>query len=191
MWETTQYPKHLEAIIEDTHRLGFNMASEPKTGALLRVLAASKPGARILELGTGTGISAAWMLDGLDKTSTLTTVDNDPECQKIARKYFADDPRIHFICRDGEEYLASVQDRKFDLVFADAWAGKFSGLHLSLNVVAPGGYFVIDDLLPQPNWPEGHATRVPKLIHELEHDCRFNSVKMEWASGIMLLARIS
>jgi len=189
MWETTKYPKDLKAIIEDTNRLGFNMASEPKTGALLSVLAASKPGAKILELGTGTGISAAWLLDGMDKTSILITVDNDPECQKVAKKYYASDARVTFVCQDGEEYLASIQKQQFDLVFADAWAGKFSGLHLSLNVVAPGGYFVIDDLLPQPNWPEGHAPRVPKLIHELENDTRFKSVKMEWASGIMVLVK--
>jgi len=69
VWETSKFPKHLEAIIEDTNRLGFKMASEPKTGALLSVLAASKQGGKILELGTGTGISATWLLNGMDKNS--------------------------------------------------------------------------------------------------------------------------
>ena len=189
MWETSHFPKQLNAIIEDTHLLGFNMASEPKTGALLAVLAASKHSANILELGTGTGISAAWLLHGMDNNSALVTVDNDSTCQEVAKKYFGADSRVKFVCREGEEFLASIQDQEFDLVFADAWAGKFSGLQLALNVVAPGGYFVIDDLLPQPNWPEGHAPRVPKLIHKLENNPLFKSVKMEWASGIMVLVR--
>ena len=28
--------------------------------------------------------------------------------------------------------------------------------------------YVIDDLLPQPNWPDGHAPKVPALIDDLE-----------------------
>jgi len=35
------------------------MASEPLVGALLRTLAASKSGGRLLELGTGTGIATS------------------------------------------------------------------------------------------------------------------------------------
>jgi len=53
------------------------MASELKVGALLAVLAASKPGGRLLELGTGTGHGTAWLLSGMDETSHLDTVDTD------------------------------------------------------------------------------------------------------------------
>jgi predicted O-methyltransferase YrrM len=40
------------------------MPSEPRTGAFLRELCAGKPGGNLLELGTGTGLATAWMLDG-------------------------------------------------------------------------------------------------------------------------------
>ena len=53
-------------VRKDTEELGFTMASEPKTGALLAVLAASKPGGQFLELGTGTGLGTAWLLSGMD-----------------------------------------------------------------------------------------------------------------------------
>jgi predicted O-methyltransferase YrrM len=53
------------------------MASEPKTGAFLAALAASKPGGRLLELGTGTGLGAAWLLAGMDAAARLDTVDAD------------------------------------------------------------------------------------------------------------------
>jgi hypothetical protein len=49
----------LAAIRQDTEALGFTMMSEPRTGALLATLAASKPGGRMLELGTGTGLGTA------------------------------------------------------------------------------------------------------------------------------------
>ena len=80
-WTTTdirQQPGALGGILGDTEALGFNMTSEPKVGALLAVLAASKPGGRLLELGTGTGHGTAWLLSGMDAGSTLDTVDTDP-----------------------------------------------------------------------------------------------------------------
>ncbi len=190
MWEVTENPKNLDAIIADTAHLGFIMASEPKTGSLLRLLAASKPGGRMLEIGTGTGISAAWLLHGMDCASSLVSIENDAKCQEVAKRHLGNDPRVTFICQDGEEYLNLIQDQRFDLVFADSWPGKFNGLHLALNVVARGGYYIIDDLYPQPGWPEGHAPKVPKLVDELEGRADFISLKLGWASGLMVLVRI-
>ena len=100
-----EYPATLDLIINDTQKMGFDMASEPKTGSLLRALAASKPNGKFLELGTGTGLSAAWILSGMDKKSTFTSVDNDPEAQSIALKYLGHDPRIKFVCEDGGTWL--------------------------------------------------------------------------------------
>ena len=59
-------PVALARILKRTTDLRFEMASEDRTGALLRTLAASKPGGRFLELGTGTesrqpGFWMAWM----------------------------------------------------------------------------------------------------------------------------------
>src|SRR5262245_29889350 len=63
--EIFQIPTAIEAIRQETEKLGFTMASEPKTGSLLRAMAAAKPGGRLLELGTGTGIGTAWLLSGM------------------------------------------------------------------------------------------------------------------------------
>ena len=69
--EFSRTPDALEAILKDTAALGFTMASEPRTGALLAAFAASKPGAKILELGTGTGLGTAWLLSGMDADARL------------------------------------------------------------------------------------------------------------------------
>ncbi len=60
-------PAAASAIERETAAVGFNMGGEPRTGALLRTLAASKPGGAMLELGTGTGLSTAWILDGMPR----------------------------------------------------------------------------------------------------------------------------
>ena len=61
---------------------------------------------------------------------------------------------------DGAEFLQQSASRQFDLIYADAWPGKFSHLSDALSLLRGGGVYVIDDLLPQPNWPDGHAAKV-------------------------------
>jgi predicted O-methyltransferase YrrM len=59
-------PSQFLSIKARATELQFPMASEPLVGAMLRMLAASKPGGRFLELGTGTGIATAWLLKKID-----------------------------------------------------------------------------------------------------------------------------
>jgi predicted O-methyltransferase YrrM len=70
-------PTVIAAIDAAGKSIGFSMPSEPLTCSFLRVLAASKPGGNFLELGSGTGLSTAWILDGMDGDSRLTTIDNE------------------------------------------------------------------------------------------------------------------
>jgi predicted O-methyltransferase YrrM len=187
--EITRIPAALDAILRDTEAVGFTLASEPKTGALLRALAASKPGGRFLELGTGTGVGTAWLLAGMDAGSRLTSVDSDPKVLGIARRHLGRDPRVAFHLADGAAFLERSARERFDLIYADTWPGKFTHLDLALSLVAVGGIYFIDDLLPQPSWPEGHAPKVPALIAELESRRGFVSTRLAWASGLMMLVR--
>jgi predicted O-methyltransferase YrrM len=165
------------------------MASEPLVGTLLRTLAASKPGGNFLELGTGTGIATAWLLDGMDANSTLTSVDSDGAVQQIAGESLGRDERLTLVNSDGLEFLRRQSRATFDLVFADAMPGKYEGLDEALAVVKPGGFYVIDDMLPQSNWPEGHAAKVPVLIEKLVANPNFRILPLVWASGVVVAVR--
>jgi predicted O-methyltransferase YrrM len=165
------------------------MASEPLVGAMLRTLAASKPRGRFLELGTGTGIATAWLLDGMDAASTLISVDNDREVQRVARDSLGADTRLTLVTSGGHEFLRDQSLESFDFVFADAMPGKYDGLDHALAVVKTGGFYVIDDMLPQPNWPEGHADKVPVLMKKLASNPSFEILPMVWASGVLVAVR--
>jgi predicted O-methyltransferase YrrM len=182
-------PEAASGILADTEALGFVMASESKVGALLAALAASKPGGRLLELGTGTGHGTAWLLTGMDPGATLDTVDNDPAVVGVARRHLGGDRRVTFHVADGAEFIRQSATRVYDLIYADAWPGKFSQLDDALALLKPGGIYFIDDLLPQPNWPEGHAPKVPVLIDEIERREGFVTVRLAWGSGLMLVVR--
>jgi predicted O-methyltransferase YrrM len=78
---------------------------------------------------------------------------------------------------------------QFDLIYADAWPGKFTHLDEALALLKPGGIYVIDDLLPQENWPPDHAPKVPALIDYLESRREFIAARLAWASGLMIVVR--
>ncbi len=179
-------PAALARILEQTAELGFGMASEERTGSLLRTLAASKPACRFLELGTGTGIATAWLLDGMDSASQLISVDVDARFQAIAHDALSFDERLTLIAQDAISFLQRQASGSFDFVFADAMAGKYEGLDEALRVVKTGGFYVIDDMLPQANWPDGHAPKVRALIADLEARPDLEITEMTWASGIVI-----
>ena len=182
-------PATLHEIEARSKHLDFEMASDPRTGALLATLAASKPGGSLLEIGTGTGIGTAWLLSGMDAASTLISVDIHPEFQAVAREIHGRDPRLTLVVEDGLQFLRKQQPLSFDLVFADAMPGKYESLDEALALVKPGGFYVIDDMLPQPNWPEGHDAKAAALIERLSRETEFQLAPLSWSSGVLLLVR--
>jgi predicted O-methyltransferase YrrM len=184
-------PPTLKSLLDATATLGFAMSSDRLTGSLLRSLAASKPGGQFLELGTGTGVGTSWILAGMDAASTLITVDNDTAAVGVARQFLGDDSRVTFYVEDGASFLKRSANQRFDFIFADTWPGKFSHLDETLTLLKPGGLYIIDDLLPQPNWPEGHAPKVSTLIAALESRQDLVVTKLGWSTGLLIATKWS
>jgi predicted O-methyltransferase YrrM len=181
-------PKYLE-VLQATKSMDFKMASDVLTGNLLRTLAATKPKGRFLEIGTGTGLSAAWLLNGMDSQSTLVSVDNNPDLVSVAEKYLGSDSRLTLKVADGGEFIKSLAGQRFDFIFADSWPGKFNTFEEILRLVAPGGFYVVDDMFPQPSWPEEHHRSVDELLRKLEAVTDFHVSKMSWSTGVIVCTR--
>lgn len=183
-------PARLARIEAESKRLGFDMPSDPLTGALLRSLAATRPGGRMLELGTGTGLATAWLLDGMDANARLVSIDNERSVQDVARKELEADSRVSFLCIDGDLYLRDLTPEiRFDLIFADTWPGKYRLLDETLAHLADGGLYVVDDMLPQPNWPPGHEHKVQALLDALHARPDLAVSELAWSTGLVLAAR--
>ncbi|MFC4498832.1 MULTISPECIES: O-methyltransferase [Streptomyces] len=184
-----RFPDALPTLRAAADDAGFAMSCEERTGSLLAAFAATRPGGRILELGTGVGEGTAWLLSGMDQAARLVTVELDTAVQAVARQQLGTDPRVTFVCGDGGAWLESYDGEPFDLVFADTWPGKFTHLDQALALVAPGGTYLIDDLDPQPGWPEDHHASVQRLLAELDARQDFRSVRLAWASGLLMAVR--
>jgi predicted O-methyltransferase YrrM len=182
-------PKTYAKIDEATKAMGFTMASDIFTCSLLRTLAASKPGGKFLELGTGTGLSTAWILDGMDSTSSLISVDYDEKLLDVANKFLGNDNRLDLVCSDGEKWINDNKQQTFDYIFADTWHGKYLLLAEALTMLNQGGLYIIDDMLPQPNWPDGHHEKAIKLIQYLEMRSDLHLTKQVWSTGIVVAVK--
>ena len=186
------------ALLESARTLGFTQSSDVLTGGLLQTLAASKPGSRFFELGTGVGAGSAWLLSGMDATSTLITVERKAEQVDVAKKHLGGDPRITFWVGDGLEFLRQPH-APFDFIFADTWPGKIEQPELALNLVAPGGFYVVDDM--QLGWKDeaelydvdeyllGVWRGQRNLINVLDARDDFLCTRLEWSTGLMLCVK--
>lgn len=185
-------PAVLKDIEEATKSIGFSMGSDLLTGALLRTLAAAKPAGSFLELGTGTGLSAAWLLDGMDAQSRLTSVDKNENVTSIARRFLGHDSRATFVTMDGSAFINSMraQGKSFDFIFADMQPGKFQHLDETLELLAAGGLYVIDDLLLLTSWEEAHVLRVYGLVSALERREDLRITKLNWSTGLIIAAKV-
>ena len=181
-----QYPETYIAIDNATKISGFTMASDVLTCSFLRTLAASKPGGKFLELGTGTGLSTAWILDGMDENSTLVSIDNEVKFLEIAQRFLGQDNRLTLVDTDGADWVEANKNEKYDYIFADTWHGKYLMLDEVLAMLNKGGLYIIDDMLPQPNWPEGHDQKAIDLVKYLETREDLFLTKQVWATGIIV-----
>ncbi|MDO8965873.1 O-methyltransferase [Algoriphagus sp.] len=182
-------PQSYLEIQKATEESGFTMASDLAACSFLRTLAVTKPGGKFLELGTGTGLSTAWILDGMDENAMLTSIDFDDSVLSIARKFLGSDPRLKLELIDGEKWVESNRDSRFDYIFADTWHGKYLLLDEVLEMLNIGGLYIVDDMLPQPNWPEGHPEKAEKFVKKLESYPFLNITKLNWSTGIIVATR--
>ncbi|WP_026969991.1 O-methyltransferase [Algoriphagus terrigena] len=182
-------PTSYRAIQQATIDQGFTMASDLATGSFLKTLAGSKPKGRFLEMGTGTGLSTSWILDGMDQNSSLVSIDFDDQFLSIAREFLGNDPRLELELIDGEKWVESNAGQRFDYIFADTWHGKYLLLDEVLEMLKVGGLYIVDDMLPQANWPDGHAEKAERFIQKLESTPFLHLTKLNWSTGIIVATR--
>lgn len=186
-------------IHHDAQTLGFTQSSPDLTGKLLRTLAASKTGGRLLELGTGVGAGTYWLLQGMDSGSSLITVEQNAEQVAVAKRHLGGDPRVSFWVGDGLEFLQQPHD-PFDFIFADTWPGKIHHPELALELVAPGGFYIVDDM--ELGWTEAQDLAAPladdirgiwqgqrELMDLLETRDDFYCTRLDWSTGLLVCVK--
>jgi predicted O-methyltransferase YrrM len=161
---------------------------QPGGGATLRLLATAVGAKSVVEVGTGAGVSGLWLLYGMRADGVLTTIDIEPEHQRMARKAFTEagfaPGRTRLIAGRALEVLPRLADRAYDMVVIGGDKTEFDAyVREAYRLLRVGGILAVDNALgggkvvdPAARDPESVALReVVKSLRDTE----------EWTSALL------
>ncbi len=138
------------------------------TGAYLRHLAHQLSAQSVVEIGTGSGVGALWLLEGMMPSGTLTSIDDEMEHTNIAKMALAEadiaQPRFRLITNSVMDVMTKLTDRAYDLmVFRHNPEDLSFAISEAHRVLRSGGVFVIDNFFGGSK-VQDPAQRDPKTI---------------------------
>lgn len=170
------------------HALELGVESvSPAVGAQLAVIAAATGAKQIIEIGTGAGVSALWMLAGAPE-ATLTSIDVELDHQTLARAALTEAGvpagRIRLICGLAAEVLPRMNEGSYDLVLIDADPSSvIEHVEHGLRLARRGGVV----LVPHALWRD----RVPDPAQRDDVVASFRTLLAETAQSPAVIAALS
>jgi predicted O-methyltransferase YrrM len=194
------YLSELTAVEDDALRAARERASaggmppvSADTGAFLRLATRWTGAQAAVEVGSGAGYSGIWIARGLTDKGILTTIEADPEHQRLAKASYEDagiPGRVRSILGRGLEVLPRLADGGYDLAFLDAVKAEYPEyLEHALRLVRPGGVILADNVLwsgrvadPKATDPDTEGLRT--YGRRIAEDARLDSVILTIGDGL-------
>ena len=190
-------PEHIQAARRSAEELGVE-AITPATGNQLALLARLAKAKSIVEVGTGAGVSGLWLLSA-SEDSILTTIDDEPEYQNVARENFKaagiTPSRIRVIAGRGSAVMGNMAESAYDLVFLDADPEDLeSMLSPAVALAKPGGAIVVShalwrDRVPNPALRDDETASYRQAIRNFGDGDGFVSSLSMVGDGLLLVVK--
>ena len=116
------------------------------------MLAGQRGRTRVAEIGSGCGVGAAWILSTLAPDVPFVTVELDEQRATAVAELLAEDVEARVLQGDWTAVLPP--EAPFDLLFADGGGQATKTDPGLLDLLAPGGTLVLDDLTPGRKGPD-------------------------------------
>jgi predicted O-methyltransferase YrrM len=170
------------AVARGRARAAGTRAVSPGTGAVLTLLAAAAGAKAVVEIGTGFGVSGIHLLQGMRPDGVLTTVDTEPDRQRLAKQAFTASGfaanRARFIPGAALDVLPRLTDRGYDLVFCDGDRSEYPDyLAEALRLLRPGGLVCLEGVFAEGRAMDaGHQGPDLKALREVVRVVRESDV---------------
>ena len=120
-------------------------------GNFLKFIAQFSNAKSVVEIGTGSGVGALWLLQGMPADGVLTTIDSEREHSKITRSIFeeADIAVTKYRVITGKliEVVGKLADNSYELVVIRPALDLFDMVAESYRLLKPNGLLIIDQVL--------------------------------------------
>lgn len=170
-------------------------------GATLRFLASIIEARSVVEVGTGTGVSSAWLLRGMRGDGVLTSVDLEAEHQRLARKTLTeagiDSRRFRLISGAAMDVLPRLTDGHYDLVFLDGDKSEYADyLAEAVRLLREGGIVAIDnalwhDRVADAAQRDNDTVTIRELGKSLRDDERWLPLLLPVGDGLLVAKKVS
>jgi len=156
--DIASYLAELTAVEDDVLRNARGRAAaggmppvSADSGAFLRLAARWVGAQAAVEIGSGAGYSGVWIARGLAPKGILTTIELDPEHQRLAKETYEEagfSSQVRSILGRALDVLPRLTDGGYDLAFLDAVKVEYPEyLEHALRLVRPGGVILADNVL--------------------------------------------
>lgn len=190
-------PEAIRLARASAEELGVE-ALTPAAGNQLALLARLASAKSIVEVGTGAGVSALWLLSASNE-SILTTIDDEPEYQNVARENFRvagiTPSRVRVIAGKGAAVMANMAEAAYDLVFLDSDPIALEAmLAPAVALAKPGGLIVIShalwrDRVPNPALRDDETASLRQAIKRFEDSDGFIASLSMVGDGLLLVVK--
>jgi predicted O-methyltransferase YrrM len=190
-------PEPIQAARKSAEELGVE-ALTPAAGNQLALLAALSKAKSIVEVGTGAGVSGLWLLSA-SNDSVLTTIDDEPEYQNVARENFKSagiaPARVRVIAGKGHAVMGNMAESGYDLVFIDVDPASLEQLlSHAVALAKPGGAIVIShalwrDRVPNPALRDDETAALRQAIRNFGDGDGFISSLSMVGDGLLLVVK--
>lgn len=165
----------------------------------LTLLARLTSASAVVEIGTGTGVSAAALLAGMGDSGVLTSIDVEAEHQRAAREMLTalgyDHVRVRLIAGRALDVLPRLADGAYDLVVADADHGEYPAiLGQAHRLLRPGGLVAFDHVLDSGSLPDhsrrdANTTALRDTVHASRDDGNWEPALLPVGGGLLIAMR--
>lgn len=162
---------------------------------VLRFLAAALQAKAAVEVGTGSGETALWLLRGMVPDGVVTSIDADASVHREARGTLRDAgvpaSRTRLIAGRAVDLMPRLTEGGYDLVSVNIATTEYPQyLELGLRLLRPGGVIVFAGTqLAGPDTRSAMAQALRALIREVQSDDTLIPVTLPTGPGLLAITK--
>ena len=198
---TENFP-HEDFFMQQARKNGAEVGAQDPTigaGGLINFVVGLISARSIVEIGTGSGVSALWIFNDAPSDATLTSIDSEREHSASAKEILDEAgisaQRFRLITGNIVEVVGKLADSNYDLMIVRSPMDMVDVVQESYRLLKPNGVLIIDNALDagkvaDPTQRDFETIARRDSIKAIKEDSRWSSTLLPIGGGALLARKI-